>query len=324
MTQLSESSALALLQKSLSGTYKASRRGGIRLGIGDDCAVLQASASQDVWTIDACHEGTHFLWEWMSPRDVAHKSFHAALSDIPAMGAVPRAALCQLTLSSRVDAAWLEEFAHAQAEISRQTQTPLVGGNICFGPQVQVALTILGSLDEDALTRSGAHVGDEIWIIGSLGEARAGLLLLQQTEKRVTSFSSAEEKCLLSFRRPRALLYEGVGLIGRATSAMDVSDGLTRDLARLAKESQVRMVLHASLLEKGLSVELREVAMQMGQRALSLALIGGEDYALLATGKKEERPDFARVIGQVEKGRGAYIQEKGECRELVGGFEHSS
>lgn len=317
---LSESQALKIIEEQLGSTYTASARGLVRLGIGDDAACLGIGAENTLWTVDACNEGSHFLMQWLGPEDVAHKSFQAALSDIPAMGAKPTAALCQLSLSREVTPAWLGRFARAQGEVSRETKTPIVGGNVCFGDRVGVVTTVLGSAPtQHVLRRSRAQVGDEIWLVGAIGLARAGLLLLQAGG---STRGRAARSCLRAFRRPRALVREGLGLRGRATACLDVSDGLTRDAGNLAHASGVRLVLDAARLSKRLPEELEAVGRLLGESPLQLALRGGEDYALLATGPANKRPRFAHTIGTVEKGRGVFLDSSGKRQRLTGGFEH--
>jgi len=263
----------------------------------------------------------------MTPEDVAHKAFHAALSDIPAMGAAPVAALCQLTLGPRVSAAWLSKFAEQQRECALTTSTPLVGGNITLGESTRVITTVLGSVDaRRVLLRSGAKPKDEVWLIGQIGVAGAGLRLLQARPTRSRGRGS-QVACLEAFRRPRALVSEGKKLGPLAHACMDVSDGLARDAGQLAEASGVRVVLEQAGVEAILSESLKDLARSQGWDALHLALQGGEDYALLATGPKEKRPRFAQVIGRVEQaGRGspvgAFLSSGTSLRALAGGFVH--
>ena len=319
---LTESEAIRILREELGTTYRASARGFVRLGIGDDAALLAPGPEAQLWTIDACHEGTHFLWEWMSPEDVAHKSFHAALSDIPAMGGKAVGALCQLSLSARVSGSWLRRFARAQAEVAKAAKTPVFGGNFTSGRTVQVVTSVLGRVPKAAeLRRDGAQVGDELWLCGDVGLARAGLLLLQKGQRTGTGAVDTR-RCLDAFRRPSAQLKMGTVLRGRATSCLDVSDGLARDTPRIASASGVRIVICADQLLATISPSLVKVAQRLGDEPLSLALEGGEDYALLATGPSSSRPRGALVIGRVEAGAGVFLEQSGKLKRVGGGFEH--
>jgi thiamine-monophosphate kinase len=112
--------------------------------------------------------------------------------------------------------------------------------------------------------------------------------------------------------------------VGRATACLDVSDGLARDARNLAQASGVRVVLDAALLSKVLSPELETVARALGQNPMDLAIEGGEDYALLATGPATKRPRFTRPIGTNEKGQGVFLRSSGQRTRLSGGFEHGA
>jgi thiamine-monophosphate kinase len=334
---ISEDVALQILKGILPRAYGSASQSVVEVGIGDDAALLslgptQGSKNKLVWTIDACEEGTHFLWRWMNPEDVAHKAFHAALSDIPAMGGTPVAALCQLTLGPEVTPAWLRRFAEQQRQCALTTKTPLVGGNITSGESLRVVMTCLGAVEEGrALLRTGAQPGDEVWLVGQVGLARAGLRLLQNSPTRARGRGHARA-CLDAFRRPTALVSEGQKLRNRAHSCLDVSDGLARDAGQLAQASGVRVVLEESQVRAALDRALTEVASARRWDYLQFALEGGEDYALLATGPQERRPGFARVIGRVEgtgRGRhaGAFLESEASgavarLTPLSGGFVH--
>lgn len=325
---LTESQALAIVRAELGTAYRsASARAKVRVGLGDDSAVLGRSgedlgrSGEDlVWTIDSCGEGSHFLWDWLSPEDIAWKSLHAAVSDVPAMGARPIGALCQVSASPRVTKKWFQRFVRAQREASLDAKCPIVGGNFSSGPRFEVVTTVIGGLPTaGAILRSGARPGDELWLVGSVGLARAGLLILQSG---ISQRGDAAQRCLDAFRRPRARMKDGPRLVGRATACLDVSDGLVRDAKNLSAASGVRVVLDGKALEEGLPDALRTVAPRLGVEPLELALEGGEDYALLATGPGPRRPRFARVIGFIEKGSEVFLLRGGVRRRLSGGFEH--
>lgn len=305
---LSEASALAILRSQLERTYAESHNGRVRRGIGDDAAVL-ALDRQQVWTMDACAEGSHFLRDWVTAEDVAHKALQAALSDVPAMGATPRALLCHLTLPDWVTSRWLRRFAAEQARIALDAGAAVVGGNVSPGAAFQVVTSVLGETRRSPLRQSGARPGDELWLIGSVGLARAGLRLLKQGVRRSTDPAIA--RCLLAFRRPRAQLTAGRRLVGRATACLDVSDGLEADVRHLAEQSDVKVVLGRGLFERVISLELHQLQSRLGESAFELAWRGGEDYALLASGPSVARPSGARTIGWVEPGRGvAFSSER--------------
>jgi len=310
---LPESRALAILQEELP-KFGASTL----VGIGDDAAVLQKSAKRLVWTIDACSEGTHFKPSWLGPEDLAHKSLHAAVSDLCAMGARPTAALVQLTLAPWLTASRLRRLAREQAAVCRALGCPIVGGNLTRGTEVQLVTTALGHLPGRPLERTRAQVGDELWLMGAVGEARLGLHALERGWENEPHFAV----CVNALRRPRALVQEGLRLARTAHACLDVSDGLRRDAPRLAQSSDVRVVIEASRLERSADEAFRRAAAALGLDPLQEMLEGGEDYALLATGPSARRPRGARIIGRVERGRGAWLEAARGRTRLEGGFEH--
>jgi thiamine-monophosphate kinase len=316
MERFGEREAIALLDRVLG----AERGSGAEVGIGDDAAVIRAPAGRRlVWTVDVQVEHVHFERRWLSLEDVGWRSFQAAVSDLAAMGARPLAALSSLVLPPGFARTELARLARGQAAAARCAACPIVGGNLSRGSELGITTSVLG-LAKRPLLRSGARAGEEIWLVGAIGLARAGLLLL---ERKLRARSPAERACLAAWRRPEALLSRGDGLVRRASSAVDVSDGLAQDVRHLARASGVKLVLEERLVRRALPAELEAVSARLGEDPLALALEGGEDYALLATGPKRLRPRWARKIGRVERGRGVSL-ERADGRRLVvrGGFDH--
>jgi thiamine-monophosphate kinase len=303
----------------LGALFRASSRD-VLVGIGDDAAVLHAGGRL-VWTVDTAVEHVHFERAWLSLADLGWRSFQAAASDLGAMAARPLAALSSVILPARFGAAELSQLARGQRAAARQLNCPIVGGNLSSGGELSITTTLLGRVARPLL-RSGAKPGDELWLCGNLGLAAAGLRLLQGGTRRASS--AAARRALAAFRRPRAEVAAGLALARRAHAALDISDGLAGDAAHLARASAVRLVIDVSALEAALSPALRVLAPQLGVSALQLALYGGEDYALLATGPKRARPPRSHVIGRVESGRGVWLWEAGRLRRAGRGFEHSS
>jgi thiamine-monophosphate kinase len=312
--RLGEDEAIRLL-----GERLGTRRRGVRLGIGDDAALLAGARGTLVWTVDACLEGAHFEREWLELDDVAWKALHAAVSDLAAMGAEPLGALSALELPPHFSKRDLEAFARGQALAARALGCPIVGGNLARGARLGVTTTVLG-VAERPLRRDGARPGDEVWLVGAVGLAAAGLWLLRAGER---ARGRALERAVRAWKRPRALLREGRALVGRATSAIDISDGLGGDARHVAEASGVRIVLEEGALIRALPRDLEAAARMVGRSALGLGLAGGEDYALLATGPRPKRPRAARCIGRVSKGNGAFLERAdGSLVALAPGYDH--
>jgi thiamine-monophosphate kinase len=311
---LGESAAIRLLGSRLAGAG-----GAVRLGIGDDAALVAPEPGVLVWTVDACLEGAHFERGLLGLGDIAKKALNAAVSDLAAMGAHPLGALSALELPPRFSKKELDEFARGQARAARELGCPVVGGNIARGKRLGVTTTVLGVATRP-LRRDVARPGNEVWLVGSVGLAASGLALLRARRQRN---GRGVRRAVLAWQRPRALVREGLALARRATAAIDVSDGLGGDARHLADASGVRLVIEERALTRALPPELALVAKALGRSPLALALEGGEDYALVATGRRSRKPSFARRIGRVEAGRGAVLERVDGTRvPLARGFDH--
>jgi thiamine-monophosphate kinase len=290
----------------------------LEVGIGDDAAAFKCSGKKTLlWTSDACVEGVHFRRAWMSLEDVGWRSFQAAASDVAAMGGRALAALSNLILPAEFGQAELRELARGQALAARRSRSAIIGGNLARGSELSVTTSVLGECVKPVL-RSGARPGHELWLFGEVGLARAGLELLRRGSR---TRSKPLLRCLQAFRRPLALLDESALLAKSASAALDVSDGLAGDAARMADASGVRLVIEEAALRSALAPEL-----ELAASAVGVALYGGEDYALLAAGRAALRPKPARRIGRVERGHGTFLEHAGTraCTPLGDGFDHLS
>ncbi len=295
---------------------RSAKARGIRLGIGDDAAVLHTKDPL-IWTVDSQFEGVHFDRRWLSLADVGYRAFQAAASDVAAMGADPLAALSSLALPSGFTDSELERLIKGQAEAAALCECPVIGGNLTKATELSLTTTLVGSAKKPLL-RSAAKVGDELWLVGEVGLAAAGLLALQRGVRR----GAAIRACIARWQRPRALLDEGRRLRGKARSAIDISDGLAGDAKHLAEASRVRVVFAAEALERALSPVFVAACAALGVEPLSLALQGGEDYALLATGPARRRPSWARPVGCVQAGAGVWLEQHGKRQRVGSSFDH--
>jgi thiamine-monophosphate kinase len=289
---------------------------GVLVGIGDDAAVLETPpGARLVWTIDQQVEGVHFRRELVGWRDIGWRSFMAAASDVAAMAAAPWCALSALVLPGDVDDAALEELARGQREAAAVVGAPVVGGNLAGGATLSIATTLLGTSTAPAIERRGARAGDGLWMAGRVGLAAAGLRALE----RGAGDDARSRVAVAAWRTPRALIDEGRAMAGVAHAAVDVSDGLARDVGHLADASGVGVVLdEAALLA---DAELVAVAEALGESALELALHGGEDYALVAA-SDAPIPGFRR-IGELRAGAGLALRGAAGERALEPrGYDH--
>ncbi len=308
---MDETARIALVARIL-----AAKAEGVEIGIGDDAAVLSlgVGVGRLVWTIDEQVEGVHFRRDLLTWNDVGWRSFHAAASDVAAMGAKPWCALCALVLPDTVDDAALESIVQGQRDAAVAVGAPIVGGNLSRGPNLSIATTLLGVCDR-AVSRAGARPGDGLWLAGPVGLAACGLRALE----RGGTIDPDLDAAVVAWRRPAARVTEGLAMGKAARAAVDVSDGLVRDLGHIAQASGVRATLDSSAFEA--DGALLRAARSMGLDPLALALYGGEDYALVAASPAPI--EGFRRVGDVEAGAGLVLRtSKGDSPLLVRGFDH--
>jgi len=313
-----EFALIAELTKELSRV----RSRAVELGIGDDAAIVRVGKERLVVTVDDQVEGVHFDLEWLSAVDVGYRALQAAASDLAAMGATPLVAVASLHVPRGFAERKLREVAKGQASAAKELACPLVGGNVARDSRLSLTTTVLGRV-ERPLLRRGARVGDELWVLGQLGWARAGLLLHQQRPKLPARLARVASQARAAWARPQARIADGQRLLGRAHAALDVSDGLAGDVQHLADQSGVKAVVEAARLAQWVEPGLAALADLLGEPPVALALTGGEDYALLAAGPRARRPVGAKVIGRIERGSGSELElESGQRFALGAGFDH--
>ena len=247
------------------------------IGIGDDAAAWRSDASIQLATVDTMIQGVHFSLETMTWKELGWKSLAINLSDIAAMGGVPRYALVALALPEDTEVEDASQLYEGMIGLAEQFQTAIVGGNVSRSPVVSVTITVLGdSLNDKILRRSSASTGDTIAVTGYPGSAAAGLEMLTKN----LQFGAETATYLRSaFVRPKPRITEGQLLLKQGvTTAIDTSDGLLADLRHICEASGVGARLNTDLLPVHPAI-----GNNFGERALELALSGGEDYELLFT-----------------------------------------
>lgn len=252
------------------------------VGIGDDCAVLPAGEGELLFSTDLLMEGVHFLRSESSPEDVGWKAAAVNLSDIAAMGGKPVATFLSIALPKDAQGEWAERFIEGYRQISSQYDVPLLGGDTTSSLRdIAVNVGILGRCQSGKrLMRSGAKVGETIYVTGPLGDSAAGLQAILKGIRR-----SEEVKTLIErHKRPLPRVDAGVILIqsGKVGAMMDISDGIASDMRHIMKASKVGAVIALDRLP--LSSELISVCAEQGWDRYWLSTSGGEDFELLFTG----------------------------------------
>jgi len=265
------------------------RRADVVLGVGDDAAVVAIPPGKSlVAAVDTLVEGIHFPRNSL-PRSIGHRALAVNLSDIAAMGAKPTWALLALTMPT-ADESWLAEFAAGLGDLARRHDVAVIGGDTTSGP-LTVSVTILGLADNGAyLARSGGAPGDRVFVSGAVGEAAAGLAIL---ESRLSGGSAAARELLQRrFLYPEPQLELGARLNGIASAAIDISDGTAGDIEKLARASGCGARIDVTRLP--LSQPLLECAGP--EAARDFALSGGDDYELCFTVPQERVPQLSARV----------------------------
>ena len=302
-------------------------RSDVLLGIGDDCAIVQADTNQQIAiSVDTLVEGVHFLPN-ADPENLGHKSLAVSLSDLAAIGATPAWFTLALTLPE-VKEPWLAGFAKGLATLAKQHQIALIGGDTTRGP-LSITIQVNGFVrSEQALRRDGAHVGDNIYVSGTVGDAGAGLKLKQNQLLAQQGKQLQEAFLQQRLDKPTPKVELGRDLGGIANSAIDISDGLVADLSHILEKSQVGADIELEALP--VSSALADTVSR--EHAEQLALYAGDDYELCFTAPPEKHAELRKIkdsytkIGTITGNPNKMVFYRGGQQiELTGkGYEHFS
>jgi len=298
------------------------------LGIGDDCALLQPGPGMQLAvSSDMLVEGRHFL-STVEPSRLGHKALAVNLSDLAACGARPLAFTLALSMP-QADEAWLEPFSRGLLALADEYACELVGGDTTRGP-LTICITVFGEVPHgQALLRSGARAGDDIYVSGTLGEARLALEAFRGT---VALPADAFEAARTRMEQPTPRVALGQALLGVATAAIDVSDGLLGDLGHILRASGV-----GARIDTGVAARLMNplcAAVLEEEERLEYVLAGGDDYELLFTAAAAQRDGVQAAarqagiavtrIGSIEAAAGLrLVDAAGQPLERrYGSFDH--
>ncbi len=283
-------------------------RNALLLGVGDDAAIFRATRGCDeIVTCDWFLEGTHFLRHKHPADSIGWKCLARALSDIAAMGGVPRCFLLSLALPSTHLGPWLDDFLRGLRRASHRFKCVLAGGDTTRRNKILTNVTVMGQVRSGkALLRSNARPGDVLFVSGRLGEAELGLRLLRLQKRKTDRRDPLLAKHL--YPEPRLALGRWLAENRLASAMMDLSDGLSTDLPRLCEASRVGAAIDSGKIP---AVRLPERGRTSGENPVALALHGGDDYELLFTVPRSKAKRIPRSfhgipvtkIGEITKGR---------------------
>jgi thiamine-monophosphate kinase len=311
--------------------YGGSGRGLIQ-GIGDDAAVLRPRGSREYWVIttDMLLEDVDFRRTWLTPAQLGHKALAVNLSDLAAMGAQPRYFTAALALPPGIRPSWIQACYQGMMRLARKHEALLIGGDLSRSPAgIQITITAIGTSAQKPILRSGGRPGDILFVTGVLGRAAAGLALLQRGRTRGNN--PAERRALNSHLTPQPRCKAGMWLAGcgLVRGMMDLSDGISMDLARMCEACGTGAEIFGS--------RLPVFAAARGWQCdpVELALDGGEDFELLFAVSARKADYLEAVypsrlppihrIGRLRRERGVFwrVEVGSAPRRLAsGGFDH--
>ncbi len=308
---MSESEAGLIAQ--LRDLFHTSFQTGVEIGIGDDAAVVLASNKKLVATVDMAVEDIHFKREWSTPFQIGAKLTTANLADIFAMGATPKYLLVAAAITEVNNSQMVSELAKGIRSVADKFEVAVIGGDLSRAEKMSLSITALGEISEKPITRSGAKVGDIVYVSALPGLSAAGLAILTRGLDRPRYVVEAHLNPKLSAPNK---------LIQVATSMCDISDGLVTDASHIASASTVRINLSKNKLISGSDFkDLAELAVELGEQVFDWILTGGEDHFFLATvDPKNAGDELGLEIGVVEAGGGEVLLDGEKIQKA--GYQH--
>ena len=285
----------------------------VQVGIGDDAAVIKSSSNKLVATVDMAVEDIHFNKKWSTPFQIGAKLTTANLADIFAMGAIPKYLLVAAGISELNNSETVTELAKGIRSVADNFEVTVIGGDLSKSEKMTLSITALGELSDQPILRSGARVGDLIYLSSLTGLSAAGLAILNRELDRPRYVVEAH-------LNPKLVAPDK--LIKVATSMCDVSDGLATDAAHLSYASNVNFNLSKDLISQAADFkDLAELAEELNEDVFDWILTGGEDHFFLATvGKENESNELGIQIGSVGKGEGKLLLDGVEIKKT--GYQH--
>ncbi len=296
-----EASVISALARIFGTTHR-----GVEIGIGDDAAVVETT-ERTVITTDMAVEGTHFKSNWSSAFDIGRKIAAANLADVYAMGGSPKFLVAAVTLTGAESMEWIEELAEGIAHEASSCGAYVVGGDLAKGPCIVIAITAIGEV-ENPIARSGAQVGDSIYISSLPGWSAAGLAVIEKELEEDLAVHAVSEYCAPTVDYAAAIEFSNK----RAHSMCDVSDALVIQAHQIADASGVALKFDQALIAQHLEfATLKELAENQNVDVWQWIFAGGEDHVFLATGKDLE----GFCIGTVVEGAGVLGAEMKKAPE---------
>ncbi len=294
--------------------------------VGDDASIVKVPNGYDlVQSIDTQVADVHFPAS--APAQlIAQRALRCAISDLAAMGAKPQAFHLALSLPKNTNQTWLESFSKGLHTCANEYDISLIGGDTTSSPTLVITIQVQGIVPSgSALTRNKAQIGDGIWLSGEIGKSAAALdsILANPSAFIENTSDSHDSELATAYYYPQAQIALGQKLIGIASSAMDISDGLLQDGSHIAKASGVCL----NFATADIPINKRAIALHGKEAALELALSGGDDYQLLFTAPQDAKETLINLgchcIGQVQEKSSDWLILNGQpLKNTIMGYQH--
>ncbi|PNX50316.1 MAG: thiamine-phosphate kinase [Thermoplasmata archaeon M8B2D] len=314
MTKIRDIGEFGLIDK----ITKKSKDEDVLVGIGDDAAVVKTTRGLQVLTTDCLVEVDHFRKEWFTPNQIGMKAIEINVSDVAAMGAVPRFALISLGLPKDLDVDFVGEMYRGMWKICSKYNIEIIGGNMTHSQQIFISVTLTGNVNNKNLClRNGAKPGDYIFVSGYLGNGRAGLRLFQEN---VNGFEIVRK----TYLEPKAQLKTALKLAPFVNSMIDISDGLASDIKHICEQSKCGAIIYKDKIP--INDKVRQVAKTLDEDEYKYALFGGEDFQLVYTVSKSNLHSVVGfLIGEITKDKKIkLVSNIGEEIIKEKGYDHFS
>jgi len=311
ITKIGELGLIDIIRRKIKNKNK-----NIKIGIGDDCAVIKIGSKLMVLTTDSLIENDHFSLDYFKPEQIGKKAIEANVSDIASMGAIPKYALVSLSLRKDLEIKIFKRIYDGILKAAKKYNIDVIGGNLTHANQISININMIGFVEEENLClRSQAKPGDFILVTGPLGNSTAGLNLFLNNIK---GFNRVKKEHL----EPKANLHKVKKFLNYINAMEDVSDGLAAEIKNICKESKVGAVILKNKIP--IKKDIVKAAAVVEKSPLDYALFGGEDFELVFTVSKENLNKVKGiVIGRIRKKRGVYILDNNK-EKLISktGYDH--
>ena len=314
MTKIKDNGEFGLIDR----ISKKPKDKNVLVGIGDDAAVVKVKDGLQVLTTDCLVEGDHFRREWFTPMQIGMKAIEINVSDIAAMGALPKYVLVSLALPRDLDIEFVEELYKGMWKVCDKYNIEIIGGNMTHCETIVISITMTGEVDKKNLSlRSGAKPGDFIFVSGHLGNGRAGLRMFQEN-------MDGFEAVRTSYLKPKAQLKSALKVAPYINAMEDISDGLTSEIKHICDESKCGAIIYKDKIP--ISDEVRGVANKLGEDEYDYALFGGEDFELIYTVSNDKLNKVnGFLVGEIIKNKEIRLSFKGTEKAIIEeGYDHFS